>query len=187
MDKMGRKVTTKKLIVGLGNPGEEYTNTRHNAGAMLADQLAQHAAGNVWRIEKADTYMNESGKAVRKLVDFYKVSIENLYIAYDDLDIPLGSYKISKGKSPRVHNGIKSVVESLGSDDFWHVRIGIDNRINRKKSAGNQHPDKSDLSDFNRRTGISGKEYVLQNFTEEERGILEEVMGRIQEDIRGRI
>lgn len=176
-----------KLIVGLGNPGEEYANNRHNAGAMLVDQLAQRVVGGERRVEKTGVFMNESGEAVKKLVDFYfgakrrnkvlrgragsyKVPIENLYIAYDDLDIPLGSYKIVKGKGPRQHNGEESVNRALGTRQYWHVRIGIENRTLDDRSVRK-----------------SGKEYVLEDFTEEEKRIIEEVVGRIEEDLRGRL
>lgn len=166
------KIIDMKLLVGLGNPGEKYRDSRHNAGQMLADRLQSTDYGSEWKIEKTTTFMNESGRDVRRLANFYKVSNDDLYIAYDDLDIPLGVYKISKGKSPRVHNGINSVVEELGLGDFWHVRIGIDNRKNQIGS------DRSD---------ISGREYVLQVFTEEEQKILVDVLERIYTDLNVRL
>ncbi len=160
----------KKLLIGLGNPGNEYENSRHNAGRMLIDVLTSEFSIPNFQFTKTESYMNESGKDVRRLRDFFKVTNEDLYVAYDDLDIPLGSFKISKGKLPRVHNGINSVVEELGSEDFWHVRIGVDNRI-----PGNQG---------NR---VSGKEYVLQDFGLEERVTLVKVFGEIAEDLSGRL
>ena len=152
-----------KLIIGLGNPDKEYLNNRHNVGHLLVDRLLTTDYSPEMRVEKTDVYMNESGEFVARQKNFYKVSLDDLYVVYDDLDIPLGSYKISKGKSPRVHNGIISVIEKLGSEDFWHVRIGVDNRSGDRT--------------------LTGKDYVLQNFTKEERGVLEEVIGRVVEEL----
>ena len=152
-----------KLIIGLGNPDKEYLNNRHNVGHLLVDRLLTTDYSPEMRVEKTDVYMNESGEFVARQKNFYKVSLDDLYVVYDDLDIPLGSYKISKGKSPRVHNGIISVIEKLWSEDFWHVRIGVDNRSGDRT--------------------LTGKDYVLQNFTKEERGVLEEVIGRVVEEL----
>lgn len=152
-----------KLIIGLGNPDEGYANNRHNVGHKVIDVLQDELPEDA-KAEKTDVYMNESGEYVARQKNFYKVDLDDLYVVYDDLDIPLGSYKISKGKSPRVHNGIISVIEKLGSEDFWHVRVGIDNRAGERES-------------------ISGKDYVLSDFTQEEKKILEEVMGRIKEEL----
>ena len=157
-----------KLIVGLGNPGEKYENNRHNAGYMLIDALASKFSISSFKCFKTKEFMNESGKDVRHLSDFYKVSNEDLYVVYDDLDIPLGNYNVSFGKSPRVHNGINSVIEELGTEDFWHVRIGIENRT--------QHMGHK----------VEGKEYVLENFSSEEKKILEGVVERVVEDLCGR-
>lgn len=130
-----------KLIVGLGNPGEEYKKTRHNAGFMFVDKLAGKenfsldkkqevevlSLGN-FLLVKPQTFMNDSGRAVRKIMDFYKLGSSDLIVVHDDLDIAFGEYKIQKEKGPKVHNGIKSVEQYLGRTDFWRVRIGIDNR-----------------------------------------------------------
>ena len=161
----------KKLLIGLGNPGNEYENSRHNAGRMLIDVLTSEFSIPNFQFTKTESYMNESGKDVRRLRDFFKVTNEDLYVAYDDLDIPLGSFKISKGKLPRVHNGINSVVEELGSEDFWHVRIGIDNRKVNEVSKVRQ----------------VGKEYVLQDFSVEERETLDKTLAEIVEDLSGRL
>ena len=129
------------LIVGLGNPGEDYEKTRHNAGFLFINKLAGKEKFVVDRkmesetlkrgeiiLVKPFTFMNDSGRAVRKIVDFYKLGIENVVIVHDDLDIAFGEYKIQKEKGPKVHNGIKSVEQYLGRTDFLRVRIGIDNR-----------------------------------------------------------
>lgn len=95
---------------------------------------------------------------MKKLVAQYSLNTSDLWIIHDDLDIPLGAFKIQKGKGPKVHNGILSIEEKLGTDDFWRVRIGIDNRSSQDK--------------------IPGERYVLEDFTPEERKILE---GTIEE------
>lgn len=193
----------KKLIIGLGNPGEKYANTRHNAGEIFVNRLQSTVYSNAnWEqankldavvcrptavdmlLAKQATFMNESGKAVKKLVDFYKVATENLYVAYDDLDIPLGSYKIVRGKGPKIHNGVESVKDALGTEDFWHVRIGIDNRVRTPKGNLAVNAVKEQESG---RAGAGGKEYVLQDFTKEERKTLADVLERIRTDIYGRL
>lgn len=129
------------LIVGLGNPGENYEKTRHNAGYLFINKLAGKDKFEVDRKQEAEvlkrgelilvkpfTFMNDSGRAVRKIMDFYKLSIENVVVVHDDLDIAFGEYKIQKEVGPKVHNGIKSIEQYLGRKDFLRVRIGIDNR-----------------------------------------------------------
>ncbi|KKS66454.1 MAG: Peptidyl-tRNA hydrolase [candidate division WWE3 bacterium GW2011_GWB1_42_6] len=129
------------LIVGLGNPGENYEKTRHNAGYLFINKLAGKDKFEVNRKQEAEvlkkgelilakpfTFMNDSGRAVRKIMDFYKLSIENVVVIHDDLDIAFGEYKIQKEVGPKVHNGIKSIEQYLGRKDFLRVRIGIDNR-----------------------------------------------------------
>lgn len=141
-----------KLVIGLGNPGKEYLNTRHNAGLLFVDELGKTKLPEGIVVKKSDTFMNRSGEFVKNLADKYNLPNDNLYIVHDDLDILLGSFKIQFGRGPKDHNGLKSVNESLGSDQYWHVRIGVDNRP------------------FDNRP--MGEEYVLENFTDEERKIL---------------
>jgi len=163
------------LIVGLGNPGEDYEKTRHNAGFLFINKLAGKEKYEVDRkmeaevLKKGDlilakpyTFMNDSGRSVRKIVDYYKLSIENVVIVHDDLDIAFGEYKIQKEKGPKVHNGIKSVEQYLGRVDFLRVRIGIDNR----------------------QPGVSygtGADYVLSKMSKEE---LKEIDGTMDEVIK---
>ena len=129
------------LIVGLGNPGEEYKKTRHNAGFMFVDRLAgkdnfsydkkQEAEvlnKSEYILVKPQTFMNDSGRAVRKIMDFYKLGPDKVVIVHDDLDLAFGEYKVQKEKGPKVHNGVTSVEKYLGRADFWRVRIGVDNR-----------------------------------------------------------
>lgn len=169
-----------KLIVGLGNPGEKYQYNRHNVGFMVVDQLAKvnpksqilqfsnHKKFNAeiiltkeFILAKPQTFMNDSGVAVAAICNFYKIKTEDLYIVHDDLDIKIGNYKIQHGKGPKVHNGLKSVEEKLGSEKFWNVRVGVENREVR----GN--------------AGIPGVVYSLQNFSPEERIIIDEVVNSI--------
>jgi len=148
-----------KLLIGLGNPGTKYLKNRHNAGHMLADRVRD--TGFV--VKKTDCFMNDSGKFVNKITTNYELPTTNLYIAHDDLDLKIGSYKIQLGVGPKVHYGIQSVEKELGTKDFWRIRLGVDNR------------------DLNNR--ISGEEYVLQDFTSEELGILDKVYEEIRNNL----
>jgi peptidyl-tRNA hydrolase, PTH1 family len=131
------------LIVGLGNPGEKYDHTRHNAGfdvlSILADKLNIKAAkrkGNALIMEgqvdggkvvlcKPQTYMNLSGAAVQELMAFYKLTTDQLLVIYDDIDIPQGHLRIRRGGSAGTHNGMRSVIACLNTADFARIRIGI--------------------------------------------------------------
>ncbi len=129
-----------KLIVGLGNPGREYKKTRHNLGFMVIDNYLgkvsyklKHEAyvyveeknGEKIIFAKPLTYMNLSGLSVKKLIKYYKVPIEDVLIIHDDLDLPVGSYKIKKNSSSGGHNGIKSIISELNSMEFARLKIGI--------------------------------------------------------------
>jgi len=148
-----------KLIIGLGNPGERYKNTRHNAGFLVADELQKMKLPVGVIVRKSDVFMNNSGVFVKALYTKYHIQNTDLYIVHDDLDIPLGSYKIQLGIGPKVHNGVNSVETELGTKDFWRVRIGVDNR---------QADDRT-----------QGEDYVLQNFTDEEKITINEVVVKI--------
>jgi PTH1 family peptidyl-tRNA hydrolase len=130
-----------RLIVGLGNPGGEYEQTRHNAGFWLVDQLARgelkretrfnalavksRIAGNeVWLLEP-QTFMNRSGQSVGALARFYKINPDEVLVAHDELDLPPGAAKIKKGGSSGGHNGLKDISAALGTQDYWRLRIGI--------------------------------------------------------------
>lgn len=149
-----------KLITGLGNPGEEHKNNRHNVGHMVVGTLLKRNLPKDLNIKKTSVFMNDSGSEVKRLLG--NLDPENLYIIHDDLDIPLGSYKIQKGTGPKLHNGILSIERELGTSDFWRVRIGVDNREGE---------------------GVPGEEYVLQDFREDElqtlRGVIDKVIGEI--------
>ncbi len=131
------------LIVGLGNPGEKYEHTRHNAGfdalSILADRLGIKTAklkGNALVMEgfvngkkvvlcKPQTFMNLSGAAVSELMHFYKLTPDQLLVIYDDVDIPQGWLRVRRGGSAGTHNGMRSVIACLNTEDFARVRIGI--------------------------------------------------------------
>ena len=135
-----------KLVVGLGNKGREYENTRHNMGFMLVDRYLQYRnitdkfkeKFNAMYIEttinnekvifiKPMTYMNNSGIAVRSFVDFYKLNSEDVLVISDDLDLDLGKFRLSRNGSSGGHNGLKSIISHLGTDNFKRLRIGISN------------------------------------------------------------
>jgi PTH1 family peptidyl-tRNA hydrolase len=134
-----------RLIVGLGNPGPEYEQTRHNAGFWLVDNLANSLpgcrlqresrfnallaktaiAGNeVWLLEP-QTFMNRSGQSVGALARFYKIMPDEVLVVHDELDLPPGVAKLKKGGSSGGHNGLKDITASLGTPDYWRLRLGI--------------------------------------------------------------
>jgi PTH1 family peptidyl-tRNA hydrolase len=133
-----------QLIVGLGNPGPQYANTRHNCGFMVVDQLAERwgiplalekqfqgsygegfALGGKRRLLKPATYMNRSGEAVRAVLDWYKLDPRSVLVVYDDADLPLGRLRLRGSGSAGGHNGMKSVIQHLGSEAFPRLRLGV--------------------------------------------------------------
>lgn len=164
-----------KLIVGLGNPGGKYNLNRHNVGAEFVRFSQGRSEAKDFKMAFAvapeEVYMNDSGKWVAERVRKYRGEWgsdwgRNLFVAHDDLDIPLGKFKIQLGKGPQVHNGILSIEESLGTKDFWRVRIGTDSRRNIEGKLGD-----------------SGKEYVLNDFTAEEMATLENLFLEIWKEL----
>lgn len=143
------------LIVGLGNPGEKYENTRHNAGFMVVDLLLKKlnsVEDSVWEenkkfncylakagkeiiLVKPSSFMNASGEVVSKLVNFYKVSNFGLFVVHDDLDLPLGKIKVSFGHGSAGHKGVESIIQKIGSNNFVRVRVGIgaDKKVDGEK------------------------------------------------------
>ena len=113
-----------KLVVGLGNPGDEYEKTRHNTGRILVGILENKMSDNKIKFLTPDTFMNKSGLAVAKLVKTKK-DLENLVVIYDDIDLPLGKMKISFNRSSGGHNGVGSIIKSLKSEEFLRIRVGI--------------------------------------------------------------
>jgi PTH1 family peptidyl-tRNA hydrolase len=156
-----------KLVIGLGNPGQKYVHTRHNAGFMAVDALQKLSLPKNVLVKKTGVFMNNSGSYVKSWLAKLKISPENLYLIHDDLDIRLGEYKIQFAKSPKDHKGVSSVMESLNSEDFWHLRIGVDNRA----------PD----------SRIDGETYVLQNFLPSELGILNQSIAKAAAELISKI
>lgn len=129
-----------KLFFGLGNPGKEYDNTRHNLGQMIIKKISEknsfslskkiklqsevgESSKNIFAISTG--YMNLSGTSVQKVAAFYKISPENIYIIHDDLDLPVGEWKLQFDRGPAGHNGVISTIENLGTQGFWRIRVGI--------------------------------------------------------------
>lgn len=171
-----------KLFVGLGNPGKNFHNTRHNVGFMFLEsftkansQLGDFSltksfkaeiikttnANNTLILAKPDTFMNLSGESVQLIFQYYKIQPEEILVAYDDLDISLGNFKIQIAKSPKMHNGINSIEKHLNTENFWRLRIGVDNRT-------------AEL-----RKNISGADYVLSRFSSEEKVTLNDTFAKI--------
>lgn len=110
------------IVVGLGNPGEEYSKTRHNTGRLCADFIAEKVEGV--KVFTPETFMNKTGSAVAKVVKSKKAA-EKLIVIYDDLDLPLGSMKISYNRGSGGHNGLESIIKALKTREFIRIRIGI--------------------------------------------------------------
>ena len=162
------------LLIGLGNPGREYKDTRHNIGFMLVDQVAVRLNARGMKLQskaivtsalyeerkiilaKPQTYMNLSGQSVQGLLHFYKIPIENLLVAHDDMDIPFGTIRIRPGGGPGGQRGMASTIEMLGTKDFPRLRLGIG------RPPGRMDP----------------KDYVLQMFSREDMKLLPEVLTR---------
>jgi PTH1 family peptidyl-tRNA hydrolase len=167
-----------KLLVGLGNPEKKHLKNRHNVGFMFLDTfntfetfntnkhtyslVAKDLVHNIL-LAKPNTFMNASGKAVKALIEYYKISLENVYVVHDDLDIAFGEYKIQKGKGPKIHNGIISIEESIGTTDFWRIRIGVDHRTPENR--------------------IPGEAYVLSDFEPYEMDTLKNVFEKVKEEL----
>lgn len=158
-----------KLIVGLGNPGKEYEKCRHNVGFILLDRLAEEKDLNWKKVSKFEseiaefedgilvkpqTFMNNSGRAVSKLLNFYKISLEDLIVVHDDVDLIFGTVKKQKGKNAAGHHGVEDIMEKIGTKDFWRIRVGVDKPGNRE---------------------IPVDAWVLQDFSESEFGEIENI------------
>lgn len=130
-----------KLVVGLGNPGRKYKTTKHNIGFMCLDYYAKENklkfkkdnkfSGEALKVGglillKPHTFMNNSGQSIRKVINFYDIDIEDVLIIYDDLDLPLGKTRLRERGSSGGHNGIKSIISNIQTEEFKRVRIGID-------------------------------------------------------------
>ncbi len=111
------------LIVGLGNPGKKYKNTRHNFGFQVIDALKIKNEKII--LFKPQTFMNESGQAVKKLIAKHQLPISNLLVVHDDIDLPLGTIKLVKNRGAAGHKGVQSIIDALGTKDFHRLRLGI--------------------------------------------------------------
>ncbi|MDD2696593.1 MAG: aminoacyl-tRNA hydrolase [Candidatus Pacebacteria bacterium] len=142
------------LIVGLGNPGGKYRDTRHNVGSEIIDELNLLNLRNVV-LAKPRTFMNESGKAVKELLKKHRLESDDLVVIHDDIDIPLGKIRIVKNRGAAGHKGVESIIKEINSQNFIRLRIGIKPEKGKPKNPEN---------------------FVLQNFNKKEEKILEEVI-----------
>ncbi|MEL7561796.1 aminoacyl-tRNA hydrolase [Dehalogenimonas sp. 4OHTPN] len=172
-----------KLIIGLGNPGREYSGTRHNIGFAVLGELARRnginfdkrcchsragegrIAGHEVALAKPQTYMNLSGDAVASLMRRYRVKLSDILVVHDDLDLPLGKIRLRANGSAGGHNGLKSIIASVGSMDFARLKIGI----GRPEPLDAEHRDVVD--------------HVLTGFDATERNIAEDAIGKAAEAI----
>ena len=171
----------EKYIVGLGNPGKEYLNSRHNIGFIILENLSKKYDSNftfknkikswcsefkindiTYKLFLPNTFMNNSGEAVRAIVDWYKINLDQLYIVVDDKDLPLGKIRFRKKGSSGGHNGLKSIIKKLETQNFNRIRVGIGAPPNIEKAKG---------------TNIIS--HVLGNISLEEKLILKKVYEQI--------
>lgn len=170
-----------KLIVGLGNPGEKYANSRHNLGFMVLDAFLKEFeplektfweedrkgkvltkdvknGSDTFILAKPQTFMNDSGRAVSYLLNYYKVSSEDLIIIYDDLDLPLGKVRVRFGGAAGGHKGVESIINTLQDDKFLRMRLGIG------------HPSRQHYGKLKEgKSYIAVEDYVIANFTAPEK------------------
>jgi peptidyl-tRNA hydrolase, PTH1 family len=172
-------MTEPHLIIGLGNPGREYRETRHNLGFMLLDRLAVRLNARFTRLQskaliasalykehkvilaKPQTFMNLSGQSAQGLVHFYKIPFNNLLVAHDDLDLPLGTIRIRPDGGSAGQKGMESILERFGTDEFPRLRLGIGRPPGR----------------------MSGPDYVLQEFSKSEMSVVSETLDRAVEAV----
>ena len=179
-----------KIIVGLGNIGGKYLTTRHNAGFLALDefvkQLEEEGTPVKWKedsklkavtakipygneiilLAKPTTMMNLSGQATSKILNFFKEPLENLIVVFDDIDLPLGKIRTREKGSAGTHNGMRSIIQELGSQEFKRIRIGIESR-------GELTPEQQGISSF-----------VLTNFTEKEYPIIKTGLEEAVEELK---
>lgn len=167
------------IVIGLGNPGKQYTATRHNIGFMLIQRLADkqkvrlkkrkysakavqvELEHNPVLLMKPWTYMNKSGLAVKKLLDYTGARLNRMLVVYDDLDIPLGEIRIRKSGGPGTHNGMASIVQEIDSTEFPRIRIGI----------GPLPP------------GVDATDFVLADFPKEEKQVIDGCLSLTEESV----
>jgi PTH1 family peptidyl-tRNA hydrolase len=174
-----KEVKLMKLIVGLGNPGGQYAETRHNVGFLLLDTWNEELklefrskfqglmaetqlGGEKVFLLKPLTFMNLSGRSIREFAQFYKIASKDVLVVHDDMDLPLGRIRLRESGSAGGHNGIKSTIAEIGTEEFWRLKIGI-----------GRPP-----------AGWDPARYVLGSFGKEEISSLEDVLDRGQEVLR---
>ena len=175
-----KKAPVAWLVVGLGNPGSQYENTRHNVGFLVADELAGRGRFAIQRLKfkaltataaiggqgvlvmKPTTYMNLSGEAVGEAARFYKIAPDHVLVISDDVDLPLGKLRIRTNGSAGGHNGLKSIIQHLGSDRFPRLKVGV---------GGKPHPD-YDMADW-----------VLGKLQGEDKKVMDEAVKRAADAI----
>ncbi|MBI4065380.1 aminoacyl-tRNA hydrolase [Candidatus Gottesmanbacteria bacterium] len=180
-----------KLIVGLGNPGEKFESTRHNIGFMVIDKLARELSTThiTWQedkekkalvakvggviLAKPTAYMNNSGLAVGLLIDFYKLTPDDLWVVHDDIDLPLGKIRIRQKGGSAGHNGVTSIIAAISSDAFVRFRLGIGRGMEAKGSSMHKN--------FHHRAVI---DFVLSRFRQSEAGSLKHLVKRGAEAVR---
>lgn len=160
-----------RLVVGLGNPGEKYQNVRHNLGFFALDEYVKKMDSGSWIMDskfkaeiiknedlifaKPQTYMNNSGLAVKLLATYYKIPTTDVIVVYDELDLPLGKIKVRMGGAAAGHHGVESIISALGTDQFIRVRLGIGNL----KTQSAEH----------KATHVSAEKFVLDSFIHSEK------------------
>ncbi|SFC67141.1 aminoacyl-tRNA hydrolase [Clostridium uliginosum] len=166
------------LIVGLGNPGKEYDNTRHNIGFEVVDNIAKEynieinrqkfkgvygegfIANNKVILLKPSTYMNLSGESIREVANFYKISNEEILVIYDDISLDIGKLRIREKGSAGGHNGIKSIISNLGTDIFPRIKVGVG------------------------QPNVNLVNYVLGKFSKEEKSVLTESISAVTQSVK---
>jgi PTH1 family peptidyl-tRNA hydrolase len=169
-----------KLIVGLGNPGKQYEHTRHNIGFKVIDRLSEqldipldqakhkgiYGIGNIngekVLLLKPLTYMNLSGESIKAVMDYYKIDPEDLVVIYDDLDLPVGKIRLRQKGGTGGHNGMKSAIAHIGTDNFNRIRVGIGRPKNGKQVT----------------------DYVLGPFSPEEEDVMDEMVTKCVEALK---
>ena len=149
------------IIFGLGNPGKKYKKTRHNVGALAVEELDSSTKEKVI-LQKPDSFMNLSGRTVKKLLKSRKLKNQNLVVVHDDIDLPVGQIRIAKNRGSAGHKGVESIIRELGTKNFIRFRIGI-----KPESGKPKNPEK----------------FVLQNFSKKEEETVKKVIKKTAEAI----